>query len=143
MTEEIDLTGDLADAGVELGEADLGDLDGADVESAATVADLPGAEAPAEVPQELAAESMTEQDLAAASAASPIPDPFGGQDTPPGEVTFGSASAAGKEVGFEDGTTVQSPKQDALGYVYKNQEDWLKGANKNVLDSAGEATKSS
>lgn len=63
-----------------------------------------------------------------------MPDPFGGEDMPLGEVHFGST------VGFEDGTQVTNPQTDALGYAYKDHEDWVAGANKNVVDEGtGEA----
>lgn len=55
---------------------------------------------------------------------SKAPDPLATADVPP--VRFGQT------VEFPDGTKVENPHTDALGYVYKNKDDWIGGENKHV-----------
>jgi len=52
------------------------------------------------------------------------------------EPKFGSLGT----VEFPDGTTVENPKQDALGYVYKDTDDYMAGTDKHEVDDSGVAT---
>jgi hypothetical protein len=46
-----------------------------------------------------------------------------------GDLTFG------KTTEFPDGTHIENPHTDALGYIYKTKEDWVNGTNKHVPKS--------
>ncbi|MGQ0481497.1 MAG: hypothetical protein ACT4O0_10805 [Pseudonocardia sp.] len=54
--------------------------------------------------------------------------------------TVDVAPLFGGEVLFEDGTAIENPRQDALGYLYQIEDDWINGVGRNIVESGGSAT---
>lgn len=87
---------------------------------------------------------LTEQDLsslldlfhpagetanAASTATESLADATASAARPP-SLQFGST------VEFPDGTQIDNPHQDHLGYVYKTTGDWINGTDRHVIDES-------